>query len=1675
MSIENRPYVGTWKMGVQKLVQHTPDAMVYINGDLALPGCQKCNSRIDLQKFVTEVSVDAGTDPTGASASFSLSLPPHHQDSFVRDGQFILKAGLEVHIYMRGYFPVKGMFSNLDTPTNRTPDSAPLTVPSNSGGRYTPEAFLNRGEKVSQLTPQQLANLQKLGANVETIHQYMDALGKSGGLPGFEGDLKVGNNDAFSAQGHVEHSQHHDGNAIDMVVTYTNTNGNTVTVDQTTTWAALNKLRSAGYIEHGGIGAYVKATANEGTPAGSPKASGYTPTTTWTDVPHYDIRGTDTNWCWYNIKQPDGKNLRIEGGGKPPASFTAKIDGLPDPASMPGVVRSTEHDNPAALIAAGNAGQSSAPLTPLSSLGPTALGGMGLGGYDIENILAYPYYHVFHGVVNQVTHSYSGGIQTASIQCVSMLHFWQFHRMSTNAAIFGTVANTGNRPSLIGNNFTGKHPYEIMYILHKDTGGAAAGVAWAQERKTNQDAHNSITGDSLYSLSNAYIKQRFNLRDIKLRMHGATGEMFNSLQSAFLGTQSSSELTAMLRGRFNGPVSKGEGMLKGALAVGLGNKRKMEALLWTKNQSGGLTNQTKMELSMPEMIAFVSDIGQWGSVQLFESTYESKLDIANKVCEVTGFEFYQDVDGDFVFKPPMYNLDTSASRVYRIEDIDIITISFDDKEPAATYITAKGSSLQANLKGTGTENEWGAQGQYIDFRLVAQFGWRPADFETSYFTDKRSMFLAGVNRLDILNAATKTSAVTIPLRPELRPGYPVYIPYLDSFYYCNSFAHSFSVGGSCTTSLQMIAKRSKFFAPGHPKQQGIGAIDLGETMLPEKPLQVLDKAGRPRLSGFPNVVMALDTQKIDPLFFVVGVDVDKLERPGVLEQVLEQAVQLKVLTSWPVEPGKIGPYYAMVGEGKDDAPLVWFYLPTANSAEVKSSQDIITAKEHKKVAVDPMAAAKELAKLQAANSKKLAVEFKSGSAAKQKAAEAQKAATAAMGTKSYDKLQDKANKAKAAADTATKQYENAKIAAANAEGSTSNHALIKNLQTLIKKVREAFSKPEYFQSRFSGDPNSAITILDMLADKKANFSNGSLPGSFRYYSASHPDPDQQGQRLLTLNISPNKEATGAKRIVTSPANVEPEWARFKVPTYVKDSDIITPAGSPHPEAQLRPVNPQRGIKVLTGNPKKVFGEVYPTSEIREMMFATHQVEGTKPVSSNSKIVQFKILGGDVRQAFGNSANKGLGTSLLGVGTPSPSDTLGDAMTPWMSGIQSMSVTAIKQARASNPSWTNAGKIPDFPGVFPPAFISYRGGDVSTTAKMDSFWFADTVVPGTPKEQAFPDSDAFKLSETWGNLAQEYGKLVFDSVRAAQREWVVMMQANEIPADDITSITSAFIQSLLGLLKIDSIPKEKQTSTATQTLKNTITSPVFPVSDARGYQVVGSYRYGRDVDIDPDGVFDSLHNQDLLSLVDKNLVAQAERAVSQGKPVDEAALIAALRKNWSDASLLAHGIDPANMFVNGVSNYIANKGKDGIQKLPIINAAYSLADLAPHTSRDFCSCKAAEADVLLDIAGTAGFVQFTGDSADDSSGQDAAVTWVQTQTAKVSIPWTQSQIALRGTAKETGSSSVITSVLSSASAFMDHARGTDQASQNAAAALRQSQQNVVDLKNQLLHPPPKAGK
>ena len=130
MGIEDRPYVGTWKLNNKQIVQHTPDCLVYLNGDLTVPGMPTSPgmNKINIQPFITSVSVDAGTESGGASAQVSMSIPVHSLQSIVRDANFIFRPGLEVHVYMRGYFPVRGLFRDIGDQADIVGEDGTLTT-----------------------------------------------------------------------------------------------------------------------------------------------------------------------------------------------------------------------------------------------------------------------------------------------------------------------------------------------------------------------------------------------------------------------------------------------------------------------------------------------------------------------------------------------------------------------------------------------------------------------------------------------------------------------------------------------------------------------------------------------------------------------------------------------------------------------------------------------------------------------------------------------------------------------------------------------------------------------------------------------------------------------------------------------------------------------------------------------------------------------------------------------------------------------------------------------------------------------------------------------------------------------------------------------------------------------------------------------------------------------------------------------------------------------------------------------------------------------------------------------------------------------------------------------------------------------------------------------------------
>lgn len=1256
MSLIQRPYAGTWGPNRRGLVQHTPDCLVYLNGDTTIAGCSSCNRRINFNRYITSVSVDASTDSGGHSASISMSVPRHAGDTLFAEGNNKLRVGLEVHVYMRGYFPTQGLY--------------------------------------------------------------------------------------------------------DTVV----------------------------------------------------------------------------------------------------------------------------------------------------------------AGFSARDLPTYPYYHVFHGVVTNVDHDYSGGFYTVSVTCGSMLHFWNYIDITTNGSVFGARPNNSQvRLNLQGHNFNGMSPFSIIYYLYRNDTGAAAGVGYALSQETNLDAVSEVSGDSLYSMVARYWEARFGSRMYGLRMHGASGQLFTASQQAFLSRLSSSEIESILTGSILTQGSEQQQprdpfVRSAAEQLGFLRRNSFGELVPSldllqqdiEDEEGGLG------INVAALQAFVQDIGAFGDVNLFESTYQSKLDIANEVCRVTGFEFYQDVDGDLVFKPPLYNLDTTPSRVYRIEPIDLISLNQSEAEPEATYMVVKGSRFR-NMTGLGAEGEWGVQGNYVDYRLVAQFGWRRADLDTAYYNNGRSAFFAASAQLDVMNAKVmNTMTATIPLRPEMRPGYPVYISDEDCYYYCDSLSHSYVAGGQCTTTVVGSARRRKFNAPGNPREDGINSIDLSDTSLPPKELVALDEENHPRKIGFPNVVLALDPNRLNPQFLYTAVSTEDIGNEQVIRLLVQKALTLGLIYPVADDRGVVnrdeGPWAVAAGESAQ------ITIPKLREL-VSQGAAIIEVEE------------------------RIAEEVSQD------------------GQEVTDRQREDREEA----------YDGA--------------------QALIDLIE--LTRTELERSGELRDPESAVSLLDLISQRKASYTNGSTPGTYRYYSSSHPDPEMQGMREISAS---QFEGTQIRNLYSLLEDKRPGFGFREVegpaPPGIGSSNYVETVETPSVRAGLN-------LRRLQSRGP----EVVATHEITSLSFSDHSVT-RQALRSNllGDTFSFAVNRARLADTIYRYIRSTYSTVFDDV---DPESTPEDVFNPILEILTadttfngSESVTALKRGTATDPRASQSFDV----------ISDDLGIEVNEVAlrmlRLQAQILAEWCVSYYDVEleeynlQVVPDED----------LAFSEFQTIIDQYRS-----------------DARALSDTFVGDLPNT---QTYFEETSTGQSYQT-------PVFPVSDSQGYEVVGSYRYGRGLSIEPGANYSQLMNLDPLRFADPQaLDTYVGTLLTTNDEEDLRAAEERLAATLQDEPDAGPGIDVLTRYSDldpqessrsemlriGLQNFIASE-RDSVHKLPVQNAAFALTDLQPDVDEEqICLCRGADADIFLDALAS-GEVTFV--SIEDPP--DRITAWNSNETIQKSGPWANRQDNLRGTVRSRGPS------------------------------------------------------
>lgn len=402
------------------------------------------------------------------------------------------------------------------------------------------------------------------------------------------------------------------------------------------------------------------------------------------------------------------------------------------------------------------------------------------------------YYPIFWGLVTEVTDDYSSGEHTVSIHCADILKWWELCKMAVNSAF--TSPQPGQRGmSLMGNVFFGENPYDMIWTLAQQSFGdivvgTGSLINFIPEAGTNKSTFKAALSDIMM-----YWNERFTRMRSNLLLYGVNGVAVrgDTLYSTY---------------RSGGKSGKD-------------NLKHLASRAVAQANGGPDAGQMIFDPTDPNVVAFKTIFQV--SVPFWQSEYQTKLELATATKEAVGFEFYMDVDGSIVFKPPFYNLDVLANKpVSWIQDIDVIDWSWSkSEEPVVTQIQMQGSMYGNIDYGFGEETT--PSTTVTDYHLLRQFGWRTQTYNSEFLGDPLQMFYHGMDILDRLNSRRHRGSVSIPLRPELRLGFPVYVGPKDQMWYVSGISHNIQFGGRAQTSLTLTARRKKWIAP-----RGVGTIKL---------------------------------------------------------------------------------------------------------------------------------------------------------------------------------------------------------------------------------------------------------------------------------------------------------------------------------------------------------------------------------------------------------------------------------------------------------------------------------------------------------------------------------------------------------------------------------------------------------------------------------------------------------------------------------------------------------------------------------------------------------------------------------------------------------------------------------------------------------------------------------
>jgi hypothetical protein len=430
------------------------------------------------------------------------------------------------------------------------------------------------------------------------------------------------------------------------------------------------------------------------------------------------------------------------------------------------------------------------------------------------------YHRIFKGMTTNISHNDTGTVLQISVQCLGILHFLEFMFMDLNPAAL-TNSERPQQPMI--SNQSKMNPYEMLADVFNRgisiEGFQRTSIVQANYNK-NKLGREEL--DWLGSIKAGYINKWQTILDNMRREVHILGYKMAPTHKA------------------NKDLPPPDSTVAGAtqsLPEGVANQDpQLLASKFTITPAVSLVEQVYNDDYYIDIIRqYHMDLGI-GSLQLVNGRITSRLERIRTIVQVLGYEGYQDVDGTVIFKPPLYNLDvtnvgssiksSSGGTIPSAVDIRDDTNPFivhlseiesesegeDEQAVRATRVTTQPAFLPNSVVSNDATSIVRPAVSHIDIFKLAKFGLREEPARTIpwlSYGDKVAAYTYAVCELNRANRGWRTYNLTIPLRPELKLGFPMYLPHKDMYGYIKNISVSYQSGGAATMTVTLDSLRKR--------------------------------------------------------------------------------------------------------------------------------------------------------------------------------------------------------------------------------------------------------------------------------------------------------------------------------------------------------------------------------------------------------------------------------------------------------------------------------------------------------------------------------------------------------------------------------------------------------------------------------------------------------------------------------------------------------------------------------------------------------------------------------------------------------------------------------------------------------------------------------------------------